>query len=240
MIAYLDAEFNCGISYPEKAHDSSLLEVALIITHDIKSSEIVAQYQSYCKPELNQGRIYPIIKGMTHINQADIDKGKSYPEIFRDLKALIQEYNISAIYVWGNFDRRGFLWNCSRYPEIKDAFLLTNIVTDISKDCINKIGINYEMALKDIAYICNCMTEKQHNAVDDTKMLAAVVCAINNGRFDPDKVTEYSLYLKHRDAYNALKKAVKKVKECDGNLEEFLKMADRNMGFPHFIYQKNK
>lgn len=240
MIAYLDAEFNCGVSFPEKIHDSSLLEVALIITPDIKSSEVVARYQSYCKPELNHGRIYPIIKGMTHINQGDINKGKSYPQVYEDLKELILKYDISAIYVWGNFDRRGFIWNCSRYPEIKDAPLFTNIITDISKDCIAKIGINYEMALKDIAYICNCMTEKQHNAVDDTQMLADVVCAINNRRFDPDKVKEYSLYLRRRDAYNALKKAVNKVKECEGDLEEFMKMADKNMGFPHFIYQKNK
>ena len=84
------------------------------------------------------------------------------------------------------------------------------------------------------------MSEKQHNAVDDTKMLTDVIYNVYNGHFDKDKVTAYSNYVQQRDAYFALRKAVNKVKQANGDLQTFLRMADGNQGFPNFIYQSTK
>ena len=137
MLAFLDAEFNCGVSYPEHQKDSSLLEVAMTIVPDFQTAEPVAQFQSYCHPKLNRGYIYPIIRGMTHIKQKDIDAAPRFPQVFAQLKQLILQYDITEIYVWGNFDRHGFIWNCSRYPEITDGQLLTDKITDITKQCIS-------------------------------------------------------------------------------------------------------
>lgn len=240
MIAFLDAEFNCGMSYPEHEKDSSLIDVALIVVSDVTEPEVVAQYHSYCKPKLNHGRLYPIIKGMTHIKQTDVNNGKSYPEVFKDLKQLIEQYHITSIYVWGNFDRHGFIWNNTRYREIEDGAVLTNRIVDIAKQCKNTLNVDFDMALKDIAYICDCMTPAQHNAVDDTKMLADVVYKIFTGQYDEQRLNEYIRYVHQRDAYNMLKKAVKRIMEIDADLEGFLKMAQREQGFPHFFYQKDK
>lgn len=240
MIAFLDAEFNCGLSFPEKIKDSSLIEVAMIIVEEEKSTQIIDEYHSFCKPQLNHGRIYPIIKGMTHIKQADVNAGKTYPQVFSELKELILKYEITSIYVWGNFDRHAFIWNCSRYPQITDGRLLTSRIVDICKDCCERINVNQVMSLKDVAYICDCIAENHHNAVDDTTMLFHIVSTIYNKQFDQQKVDEFSLYLQQREAYNTLKKAVSKIKECHGNLEQFLRMAEANQGFPHFIYQKDR
>lgn len=239
MIAFMDAEFNCGGGKGKKK-DMSLIEVALIVVDNIKSNEIVARYHAYSKPKLNKGIIYPIVKGLTHISQQDVNNGKSFKDVYYDLLMYIEKYNITEIYVWGNFDKYGFKWNCALYNEITYQNMLTDKIVDISKECIKRIGLTEQMALSDIAYVCECDKQNHHNAVDDTEILAGVIWHVFNGSFNKEKIVEYCKYIKHRAAYNALKTAINRIKESDGDLNAYLQMALRNEGFPCFSYQKDE
>lgn len=239
MIAFMDAEFNCGGGKGKKK-DMSLIEVALIIVEDIYSDKVIDRYHAYSKPKMNKGLLYPIVKGLTHISQQNVNNGKSFKDVYYDLITYIEQYDITEIYVWGNFDKYGFKWNCALYNEITYQNQLTDKIIDISKDCIKRIGLSEQMALSDIAYVCECDKENHHNAVDDTEILAGVVWHVYNNQFDKRKILEYSQYIKHRAAYNALKTAINRIKESNGDLDNYLRMAMRNDGFPCFTYQKDE
>lgn len=239
MIAFMDAEFNCGGAKGKKK-DMSLIEVALIIVEDITSLEVVDRYHSYSRPKMNRGILYPIVKSLTHIDQQDVNNGKSFKDVYYDMIELIERYDITEIYVWGNFDKYGFKWNCALYNEITYQNQLTDKIIDISKDCITRIGLTEQMALSDIAYVCGCDKENHHNAVDDTEILAGVIWHVYTNNFSKDKIVEYSKYTKHRAAYNALKNAINRIKETGGDLDAYIKMAKRNDGFPNFLYQKTE
>lgn len=239
MIAFMDAEFNCGGGKGKKK-DMSLIEVALIIVEDIYSDKVIDRYHAYSKPKMNKGILYPIVKGLTHISQQEVNNGKSFKDVYYDLLTYIDQYDITEIYVWGNFDKYGFKWNCALYNEITYQNQLTDKIIDISKECIKRIGLSEQMALSDIAYVCECDKEKHHNAVDDTEILAGVVWHVYNNNFDKRKIMEYCQYIKHRSAYNALKTAINRIKDSNGDLNEYLRMAMRNDGFPCFTYQKDE
>lgn len=207
MIAYMDAEYNCC------GDDKSLIEIAVIVCEDSKSNEPVEIYHTFVKPKLNKGRIYPRIKELTHIEQSDIDKGKSIAHVGDDLLELIKKYRIKSIYHYGDYDKTALEWNFLRRSEISKYRIIVYKLKDVMESVVTRLGMIEPVCLKDMAYLCECSSENYHNALDDAKTLMNVMYKINCYEYNTALMNKFREFQKMRRLYNKLKVLLNEAKK---------------------------
>lgn len=228
MIAFLDSEFNKS----NNKNDWSIIEVALIVKENITSSQVIAMYHAYVKPIKNDGKIYENIKKLTGISQEELDNGISFEQMMDELEEFAKKYHIRQIYTWSGCDRYAFIW-CLKNKNMKvSRWDFVHTITDISPMLKNKIEILDDIALSDISYICNCINNNRHNALNDALELSLASRTIIDNNYSRKRLKEYKDYAKAKKKYIKLKNAIIEIENLGLNFETLLQLAINKKKFP--------
>ena len=215
--------------------DKSIIEVALVICDESnKKLPTVEVYHSFVKPKRNKGKIYPRIRELTGITQKQINSGKTFDAVMRELEDRINKYKISAIYTWDVADRRIFEWNCIG-DKIPSKSKVIGKFKNYQTTFMNQIKINKEhIALSNAAYICGCKERPAHNAKDDALTLRDIYHQAKNGQFNKKKRNDYLSYVNDRHFYNMLSIAVDSLNKKSVNPKFMITGAMEGKDFPGF------
>ena len=117
-VAFFDAEFTAKSEKDRGVQE--MIQCALIVCQVVVSEEnkliSVADeplftYSAFVKPTYNK-QLSEYIKELTGIRQGDVDAGKDYCEVVRDLYDAVKLFNIAEIWTWGP-DKILFKNNCN-------------------------------------------------------------------------------------------------------------------------------
>lgn len=234
MIAFLDAEYNINSPKNNQRTDQSLIEVALIVTENISATTPVYEYNTYVKPTLNNGIIYPHITELTGITQSNLDNAPDFPEVAAMLTQIVQAYNISTIYTWSDYDATVFRWNAkiSQLPAHQKKFI--KLFRDAMRPVCNTLRLNRKLSLANAVYICECPVRPLHNAISDTISMIDVLQAINNKTYSSDKLKLYQRYCREKETYFQLRNILDKMSGYGMNKELIFNNALQKKDYPPF------
>jgi inhibitor of KinA sporulation pathway (predicted exonuclease) len=80
------------------------IEIGLVVI-DLKSLEIVDEFQRFVRPQINPA-LTDFCKKLTSIQQTDVDGARTYQEIGEELRMFTEHYPDAAWASWGDYDAR--------------------------------------------------------------------------------------------------------------------------------------
>ncbi len=242
MIGFFDAEFNSQKQSGGKL-DCSLLDIAIIPCKSKRSRPTSKAFQSFCKPRMNNGKVYFHIRDLTHIPQQVIDKSEAFPVVYKAFRNYIKQHNITRIFTWGGSDVSMMHWNCDLYSIPREERDILNIFVDIAPEICNKLGAKAVTSIENASYICDCSTRKRHNALDDAKALSEIVYKTDNKLFDRTRALQFHTFEGHRNDFLTAKQLLQSLKVHGTDINDLLERINNGDKFPSFfdyINQKKK
>lgn len=232
MIAFMDLEINSDTSSRYQRTDFSVLEVGMVVKESVTDSKAVVEYHSYVKPVKNNGKIYDRIAELTGIRQEDIDNGKTFPEVFAELVAVVEKYNITAVYTYGGYDGFALRQNCKLYDKIENKKKLLNMIRDSQEIIKQQLGLEC-VSLKTLCALYECNLVQNHNALGDAVILSEIERRRAANNINKEKLKSYKKWCKKEKAYNVLRAAINNMKQF-GDVNDYIKMILNKEPFPDF------
>lgn len=179
-LCFADFEFTCG--YFINKNDSEILSAGVVICDG--SYKILEKF--YCTSRPNHfPKLTRQCKKLTKLTQEEINNSPDSNDVMGIVLRLLKKYNISEIYVWGNFDRTGLVSDAKQHQRFK-------------KDCIN-----IQRASKRIYDIQESMTEKLElpEPVNIKELASAFDYIPVSGTFHNALNDALALYIIHKAVY---------------------------------------
>ncbi len=202
--AFFDAEYTCFMNYDKKFdrnHSNEVISVGLIIADS--TFKIKEEYYTPVSPKYN-----PILtkycRELTGLTQKDILGAPSFESAFQDIEVLLQKYNITALYVWGN-DRVTLEDGIRKNHPLLSKKIRRTVakVTDITKKITSRtFGYSMTVSLSDMKYVCNMEHKISHNALEDARDLYEITKTVIKNEYNIARVKKLERYIEHRDTYH--------------------------------------
>ena len=193
---FLDLECTCGFYSEELKKEHYIgepLSVGIVILNS--KMKIVDRFYTTIKPYR-----FPVVtkfcRKLTGLTQADINDAPSTGTVCTELETIFIKYNIKEIYVYGNNDKRSFLYAAEqfvkKFPPTTDKIahlhsiiLVASKIVDISSDLQVAAKCKHKPSLEAFSELLKLNNDSAsfHNALYDAKMLAMIYAAIyGNGK----------------------------------------------------------
>lgn len=202
--AFFDAEYTCFMNYDtrfDRNHSNEVISVGLVIAD--QNFNFVEEFYTTVCPKYN-----PILtkycKELTGLKQNEIFGAPSFDQAFAQLESIIQNYNVSAIFVWGN-DRMTLEDGIRKNHPLASKKIRRMVakVTDINKKLTTRIfGYGLSLSLSDMKYICGMEHVTAHNALEDARDLYDVTRIIMKNQYNKLRVRKMERYIEQRDSYH--------------------------------------
>lgn len=240
MIGFFDAEFNSQ-KQSDGRFDYSLIDIAIIPCKTKRSMPTRKEFQSFCRPKMNGGKIYRNIQKLTHIPQTAIDRSDPFPVVYRAFRDYVKQNNITRIFTWGGSDMSMMLWNCDFYQIPREERDILRLFVDIAPDICSKLGTKAVTSIENASYICACQSRKRHNALDDARALSEIVFKTDNKLFDRTRAREFHTFEGHRNDFITAKQLMQSLKIHGTDINELIEHINNGDKFPTFFdYLNNK
>ena len=224
MIAFIDAEYNCD----EKRSKMYLLEIGLLICEKVQDDiKVVNTYHTYI--QLPEGeKLCSYIKDLTGITEENIKQGVDFQDSFLKLVQLVEQYNITKIYCYGNFDKMAFEWNC-RKAHITKSFRkkVIPLFCDMEVIVRTRWKLKESISLCRALYLYSYEVISKHNALEDAKFLQMLYSFFDKTPV-PELLHNYQRYCKERECFANYKNLQNKIKQLGCSFSYFQSILDDN------------
>lgn len=183
-IAFFDSEFTSN-SLKDRGIQE-LIQCALIVctvtyTEDKKPISIsspIAEYKTFVKTNYNK-ELSEYIKALTGITNDEVKCGESFADVMMKLKALVEQYAVKYIIVWGP-DQMLLRHNCTLNGfEKKTVKKILDKFKDVSVKISKSYGYKYSVSQKQICENLKLkMDGKNHDAYYDALNLSRMIAKI--------------------------------------------------------------
>ena len=234
MIGFFDAEFN-SLRQSDGNFDYSLIDIAVIPCKSKKQMPVKKPFQSFCRPEKNNGKVYQAIRELTNIPQSVIDKAEGFTVVYRAFREYILRHNITKIFTWGGSDLPMMNWNCEFYDIPKEERDILDLFVDIAPDICSKLGTKSVTSVENASFICNCRKRDRHNALDDAISLHEIVYATEMKQFSKKRARQFHEFEGHRNDFLAAKQLMESLKLHGTDINELIEHINNGEKFPSFF-----
>lgn len=207
-LCFADFEFTCGGN--AKRDDVELLSIGLVVSSDDAMS-ITDTFYKTVRP-IKHPRMTKQCRKLTGLIQQDIDASFDAEYVCRCALGFLDRFEISHIFVWGNYDTVGFASTIGVYEELSlphEYLSRTHgMISDIQSQVMQRFGTKDIINVKDLSCALDFEPEGSfHNALVDAQ---ALYCIYSHS-LTPDKGCEkvYTL-LRERAEYQRQKKLEQK------------------------------
>ena len=174
-MCFADFEFTCG-GFIDNTR-SEILSVGIVICSP--EYEIVEKYYSTARPN-KFSRMTRQCRELTGLTQAEINVSPDSNDVLRDALGAMKKYNVSHLYVWGNFDKPGLAGDINQHRRagkpcryIEEAYHRT---VDIQDETTHKMGLPQAVSISELSAALDHAPETGsfHNALNDAEALYAI------------------------------------------------------------------
>lgn len=185
---FADFEFTCG-SFIDNTKSEMLSVGAVICSEDFG---IVDKYYSTARPQ-KFPRMTKQCRELTGLTQAEITASPDSNEALRRLVSLMKLYDISKLFVWGNFDKPGLEGDINQHRRKKApygnvSFICRNII-DIQDEVTKKMKLPQAVSISELSAVFDYAPEsgKFHNALNDAEALYTICKAVYTTDIDTNE-----------------------------------------------------
>ncbi|MDE5582110.1 MAG: hypothetical protein K2J08_00190 [Ruminococcus sp.] len=179
-LCFADFEFTCG--YKINKLKSEILSVGIVIC----DSRYIIKEKFYCtcRPHLFPTLTRQCMK-LTHLRQREIDNSPDSNDVMRSVNSLLKKYDIDFVFVWGNFDRHGFISDIQQHTRFKkecgNIRKVSKMIVDIQADMTEKMNLPEAVNIKELAsaFDFQPVSGTFHNAINDALALYVIHKAVN-------------------------------------------------------------
>ena len=121
---------------------------------------------------------------LTGLTQAEISASPDSNEALRGLVQLMKHYNITEIYVWGNFDKPGLAGDINQHRKKNvphgNVNFIYNSINDIQAEVTAKMQLPQAVSISELAAVFDYAPESGsfHNALNDAEALYTIHKAV--------------------------------------------------------------
>ena len=234
MIGFFDAEFN-SLKQSDGRYDYSLIDIVVIPCKSKKQVPVKKPFQSFCRPEKNDGKVYRAIRELTHISQDVIDKAEGFIPVYRAFREYILHNNITKIFTWGGSDLPMMTWNCEFYDIPEEERDILKLFVDIAPDICSKLGTKSVTSVENASFICNCTKRDRHNALDDAISLHEIVYATELKKFNRQRAKQFHEFECHRNDFLTAKQLMESLRLHGTDINELIERINNGEKFPGFF-----
>ena len=183
-MCFADFEFTCGFNISSAA--SEVLSAGIIICDD--EYHIVEKYYSTARPNK-----HPVMtkqcRKLTKLTQDEINVSPDSNDVMRDICNILERYGISAVWVWGNFDRPGLLSDIKQHSKLRrpssSIRRVADCISDIQYEMTKKMQLPQAVNIKELASAFGYVPEEGsfHNAINDAAALYTIHRAVHTTDF---------------------------------------------------------
>lgn len=234
MIGFFDAEFN-SLKQSDGSYDYSLIDIAVVPCKSKKQKPTKKPFQSFCRPEKNDGKVYWHIRELTNIPQSVIDKAEGFQTVYKAFREYILKNNITKIFTWGGSDLPMMKWNCETYDIPNEERDILKRFVDIAPDICSKLGAKSVTSLENAAFICDASQRSRHNALDDAWSLHEIVYITEMKNFSKQRSRQFHEFEGHRNDFLMAKQLMESLKLHGTDINELLEQVQSGEKFPAFL-----
>ena len=179
FLCFADFEFTCGV--PVKRFASELLSAGLVICN--ADYEIEATFYQTMRP-VRYHKLTKRCRELTHLTQAEITASADSNTVMRQAVQLLRQYQITELYVWGNFDEPGIRSDQMMHRRMQkndDALReIAGRITDIQRSMTLKMDLPEAVRIQELAeaFGYEPQTGSFHNALNDAMALYEIHKAV--------------------------------------------------------------
>lgn len=174
-LCFADFEFTCG--YFINKNDSEILSAGVVICDE--SYNISEKF--YCTSRPNHfPKLTKQCKKLTKLTQEEINNSPDSNDVMGIVMRLLDKYNISEIYVWGNFDRTGLVADAKQHRRFGKDFVniqaASRKICDIQENITRKMKLPEPVNIKELASAFDYIPVSGtfHNALNDALALYVI------------------------------------------------------------------
>lgn len=178
-LCFADFEFTCG--YFINKNDSEILSAGVVICDG--SYKILEKF--YCTSRPNHfPKLTRQCKKLTKLTQEEINNSPDSNDVMGIVLRLLKKYNISEIYVWGNFDRTGLVSDAKQHKRFRKDFIniqrASKRIYDIQESMTEKLELPEPVNIKELASAFDYIPVSGtfHNALNDALALYIIHKAV--------------------------------------------------------------
>ena len=174
-MCFADFEFTCG-GFIDNTR-SEILSVGMVICSP--DYEIVEKFYSTARPN-KFPRMTKQCRQLTGLDQSEINASPDSNDVLRSALDAMKKYNVSRLYVWGNFDKPGLAGDINQHRRAGkpcDSLSETyNRIADIQDETTRKMGLPQAVSISELAASLDHIPETGsfHNALNDAEALYAI------------------------------------------------------------------
>ena len=141
---------------------------------------ILKTYYRTTRPNIHS-KLTKQCRKLTKLTQEEIDASADADEAAAEVCALLKQFGVKQVSVWGNFDRPGLLSDIKQHARARksasNVSRLLSTVKDIQNETIKKMQLPQAINIKDLASAFDYVpaTGAFHNALTDALALYTVV-----------------------------------------------------------------
>lgn len=227
-LCFADFEFTCGF-YNDK-EQSELLSVGLVVCDS--SYNVLTTFYRTSRPCIRR-RLTRQCRKLTKLSQDEIDSSPDSNAVMGEVLALLKNYGVRTVGVWGNFDRPALSSDIRQHKRVGRSAAnvagLLGMVKDIQSETIRKMQLPQAVNIKDLASAFGYVpaTGAFHNALTDALALYTVHRAAYTT--DISECEEFMALKKHR--LDKLEEDKKKVEQRRKELTMLIPFTEREQAF---------
>lgn len=171
-LVVVDLEATCCSENTIPVCEMETIEVGLLVLDQHDSLRVVDEYSSFVRP-IRHPRLTSFCMRLTTIQQADVDRAPSYPEVSSEVECMLARYPDCSWASWGNYDRNQIAQD-SRLHGVGQC-LPESLHSNFKAFFSSVHGLGKQMGMKRAVQRCGLdWVGTHHRAISDARNLAAV------------------------------------------------------------------
>ena len=187
-LCFGDFEFTCGGHIG--IYNCEILSVGIIIC----DRKYTVKEKFYCttKP-LKYPKLTKRCRELTHLSQEEINDSPDSNDVMQIVLGLMDRYSVSKIYVWGNFDKTGFLGDIKQHRKYSRDFSyirkIQSKISDIQNRVTKKMCLPQAVNIEELASAFGFVPESGtfHNAYNDAVALYTICKTVYTTEFQKNE-----------------------------------------------------
>lgn len=174
MIDYyliIDFEATCSDDRSISKYEMEIIEIGAVLV-DAKTHQKIDQFQSFVKPIRN-----PILTNfciqLTSITQNDVDCSSTFPEVIKDFKKWLYQYQNFVFCSWGDYDKNQLQQDCN-YHKIPNPISSKHI--NLKKEFTLKQGLIKKLGMAQaLEHVGVKLEGIHHRGIDDANNMVKLI-----------------------------------------------------------------
>ena len=174
-MCFADFEFTCG-GFIDNTR-SEMLSVGIVICSP--EHQVAEKFYQTARP-CKFHRMTKQCRTLTGLTQPEINASPDSNEVLGEVVKLMEKYEISRMFVWGNFDKPGLNGDANQHRRAGKAYsnisAVCRSIVDIQQETTTKMGLPQAVSISELAAAFDYVPETGgfHNALNDAEALYAI------------------------------------------------------------------